>query len=193
MKLSLKCQLKQKKGKGKCYKTDLTTEIGALSTTSIFARAEILKNSECGFLIQHMVLHINLNDSHTFLIQALWPSCQTDTPLRLTSGCQISQSVWCFPDSKTLSRDLTHQHYLIYSIWWAVELKCVWPQTLQHQSWSENGEALTMCWWPKTKLRNAANCLKPQKTATWASMASGLLLIQGHRGHTGNISVGSIR
>lgn len=34
---------KTKGGQGKCYQTDLTTEIGALSMTSIFVRAEILK------------------------------------------------------------------------------------------------------------------------------------------------------
>lgn len=34
---------KTKAGLRKCYKTDLTTEIGALSMTSISVRAEILK------------------------------------------------------------------------------------------------------------------------------------------------------
>lgn len=61
---------KTKGGQSKRDQTDLTTEIGALSMTSIFVRAG---SAGVVFCIQHMVPHINpvnLKDIHAFAIQA---------------------------------------------------------------------------------------------------------------------------
>lgn len=107
---------KTKGGPGKCYQTDLTTEMGPLSMTSIFVRGEFLKNCAVSpSNTWYLTSSVNLNDSHSFLIQAMLPSCQTDTSLQPTPGCQISQFVWRSPDCKILFWDLTDERYLISS------------------------------------------------------------------------------
>lgn len=151
---------KTKAGKRKCNKTDLTTEIGAVLMTPIFARAESAPSRTWLFTSS-----VNLSDSHTFLIQATLTN-PTTANTRLSnvqnSSPRLNRQAWfaCFLSEYVLN------------------LKSVWL-------WCESGDASALCWRPKTELSNAANCLNPQKVFTWASTVCGFLVIQGHRGHAG--------
>lgn len=105
---------KTKRGPGKCCQTDLTTEMGALSMTSIFVRAEILKN---WVLFPHPLHGSSHHLSIWMIVTLVWFKlcCQA---AKQTANTKLPNFTICLVFSwleKLFFWDLTDERYLISS------------------------------------------------------------------------------
>lgn len=153
--------------------TDLTTEIKALLVTCffLFFWSESFKNRIPVFLLIKLILawFDSLNDKDSFF--DLRYAVEIKTLLKFNNfyaNLMIPKKLFD-PVPSEKQRVLN---------------QCD-PKYCSTGPWTENGEAPSLCWQPKTEISGAANCLNPQKVVTWASTACGFWAIQGRRGHVG--------
>lgn len=157
---------------GKCNETDLTTEIKALLVTRFFFfEARVLKiKSLRSFLIKLIIMWFDcLNEKDSFFDFRY--AVEIKTLLKFNN----------FYANLMIPKELFDP---VPSEKQRVLNQCD-PKYCSTGPWTENREAPSLCWRPKTEISGAANCLNPQKVVTWASTACGFWAIQGRRGRVG--------